>query len=57
MAAAEKIEIAASSIISQDENRNKSLKTDIPNACMNKVLSSVKLSSLSVPVFTGNYQE
>ncbi|XP_026821298.1 uncharacterized protein LOC113559752 [Rhopalosiphum maidis] len=57
MATAEKIVIAAGSILSQDENKNKSPDTDIPNACMKKVLSSIKLSSLSVPVFTGNYQE
>ncbi|XP_050063272.1 uncharacterized protein LOC114130946 [Aphis gossypii] len=57
IAIAEKIVIAASSVVSQDENTNKNTNTDIPNACMNKVLSSVKLSSLSVPVFTGNYQE
>jgi len=55
--AAEKIVIAAGSIVSQDENRCISPNTDIPNACMNKVLSTVKLSSLSVPEFTGNYQE
>ncbi|XP_050063234.1 uncharacterized protein LOC126552559 [Aphis gossypii] len=57
IAIAEKCVIAASSVVSQDENTNKNTNTDIPNACMNKVLSSVKLSSLSVPVFTGNYQE
>ncbi|KAF0723320.1 Peptidase A2 domain-containing protein [Aphis craccivora] len=50
--AAEKIVIAAGSIVSQDENRCISPNTDIPNACMNKVLSTVKLSSLSVPEFT-----
>ncbi|KAL4111867.1 hypothetical protein QTP88_015744 [Uroleucon formosanum] len=57
IAAAEKIVIAAGSIVSQDENRYRSPNTDIPNACMNKVLSTVKLSSLSIPEFTGNYQE
>jgi len=57
IAAAEKIMIGAGSTVSQDESRNKNSDTDIPNACMNKVLSTVKLTSLSVPEFTGNYQE
>jgi len=57
IAAAEKIMIAAGSTVSQDESRNKNSDIDIPNACMNKALSTVKLSSLSVPEFTGNYQE
>ncbi|XP_060879186.1 uncharacterized protein LOC132951391 [Metopolophium dirhodum] len=57
IAAAEKIMIAAGATVSQDESRNKNSDTDMPNACMNKVLSTVKLSSLSVPKFTGNLQE
>jgi len=57
IAIAGKIIIAAGWVVSQDENTNKNTNTDIPNVCMNKVLSSIKLSSLSVPVFTGNYQE